>query len=289
VKLMLDTNVLLEVCTPGRHQDAKEWFRRILLAPSPPELLASVVAVYELRGALEWKGATRSLEHFEEMSKSLRFVPLSVEVMLQAASLASKTRRTRRGQLSDSDVIIAAQALVEGAIVVTADTVFHAVPGLVVRHWNEVDPDRPDVNVVERLLTRVVAWAEQRPDVLGLALVGSHARGEAKPGSDVDLVVVVDSTAPYLEDDAWLSTFGDVQALHDEDYGLVRSRRATYRDGFEVEWGLADRQWLQVPPDRGTAEVVAAGMRILYDPSGALAALQRAATAVAGQPPPPGA
>jgi predicted nucleic acid-binding protein len=144
VKLMLDTNVLLEVCTPGRHQDAKEWFRRILLAPSPPELLASVVAVYELRAALDLKGATRSLEHFEEMSKSLRFVPLSVEAMQQAASLASRTRRegTRRGPLSDSDAIIAAQALVEGAIVVTADRVFHSVPGLEARHWNELDPDR---------------------------------------------------------------------------------------------------------------------------------------------------
>ena len=44
VKLMLDTKVLIEVCIPGRHKDAKEWFRRLLLAPSPPELLASVIS-----------------------------------------------------------------------------------------------------------------------------------------------------------------------------------------------------------------------------------------------------
>ncbi|MCX4240797.1 type II toxin-antitoxin system VapC family toxin [Paraliomyxa miuraensis] len=140
---MLDANVLLEVCIPGRHQDAKEWFRRLLLAPSPPELLVSVVAVYELRRALELRGAERSLEHFEEMSRSLRFVPLSVDVMTRAASLASATRREgpQREGLSDSDAIIAAQALVEGAVVITADKVFHTVPGLDVRHWNEIDPD----------------------------------------------------------------------------------------------------------------------------------------------------
>ena len=38
MKLMLDTNVLVAVCAPGRHPDAKEWFRRLLLAPSAPEL-----------------------------------------------------------------------------------------------------------------------------------------------------------------------------------------------------------------------------------------------------------
>jgi predicted nucleotidyltransferase len=132
---------------------------------------------------------------------------------------------------------------------------------------------------IDELLARIVAWAEPRPDVIGLALVGSHARGAAKPGSDVDVVLVVESMDPYLADDAWPSSFGELQSLHDEDYGLVRSRRAVYQSGVEVEWGLADRRWLQVPPDPGTAEVVAAGMRILYDPSGGLVALLRAATA----------
>lgn len=132
---------------------------------------------------------------------------------------------------------------------------------------------------IDELLASVVAWAEQRPDVIGLALVGSHARGTAGPGSDVDVVLVVESMDPYLEDDAWPSTFGELRALHDEDYGLVRSRRAVYRSGLEVEWGLADRRWLHVPPDPGTAKVVAAGMKILHDPSDGLAALHRAAMA----------
>jgi len=47
----------------------------------------------------------------------------------------------------------------------------------------------------EAVLGAVSAWArettEQRPDVLALGYFGSHARGEAGFGSDLDLIAVV--------------------------------------------------------------------------------------------------
>ena len=135
------------------------------------------------------------------------------------------------------------------------------------------------MRLVDQLLAAAVRWAERRPDVVGIALVGSYAKGTAREDSDVDLVVVVEKMAPYIENDAWLSEFGSLKALSDEDYGLVQSRRAVYARGLEVEWSLADRRWLRVPPDPLTAAVVKSGMRILYDPSGALAALRAADTA----------
>jgi predicted nucleic acid-binding protein len=136
MKLMLDTNVLVAVCTPGRHHDAKEWFRRLLLAPSPPELLVSVVADYELRRSASVRGATRSLEHFEEMAKAMRFVSLSAAATRRAASLSATT------ELSDADAIVAAQAIEEGAVLVTTDSVFRGVPGLEARHWNEIESEQ---------------------------------------------------------------------------------------------------------------------------------------------------
>lgn len=133
---MFDTDVLIEVCTPGRHKQTKEWFQRLLLVSPPPELLASVVADYELRRGFEAKGAGQSLEHFEELSKSLQFVPLSTDTTRSAASLSTSA------QLSDTHVLIAAQALAEGAVLVTADEAFRAFAGLEVRRWHEIDPER---------------------------------------------------------------------------------------------------------------------------------------------------
>lgn len=39
---------------------------------------------------------------------------------------------------------------------------------------------------VNEFLSAVVAWATEEPDIKGLALVGSHARGTARIDSDID-------------------------------------------------------------------------------------------------------
>jgi predicted nucleic acid-binding protein len=135
---MLDTGVLLEICAPGQHRAAKEWFRRILLVASPPELLVSVLADFELRRALHRKGATKSLEHLEEVAKALRFVPVDADATRRAARSSS----TAQPRISDAGAIVAAQALAEGAVLVTADAELFEVEGLEVRRWNEIDPDR---------------------------------------------------------------------------------------------------------------------------------------------------
>jgi predicted nucleotidyltransferase len=53
---------------------------------------------------------------------------------------------------------------------------------------------------VERLRARAAALLDERRDVLEVRLFGSLARGDAGPGSDADLVVVVrDGAGPFLE------------------------------------------------------------------------------------------
>ena len=123
-------------------------------------------------------------------------------------------------------------------------------------------------------LSSFVAWARSRRDVTAVALVGSWATGTARPGSDVDLVVVVADPAVYLEDDAWLRALGPLRSVQDEDWGLVRSRRARYEGGLEVEFGLTTERWLSSdPPDAGTAGVIAGGARVLVDRTGDLGRL----------------
>jgi predicted nucleotidyltransferase len=130
---------------------------------------------------------------------------------------------------------------------------------------------------VEVLLEQIARWAGARRDIVGAALVGSHARGAAHAGSDIDIVLVIEDVAVYLSQDAWLASFGRVESVTDEDYGLVRARRARYAGGLEIEWGIADRRWLCTGPlDAPTASVVAAGMRVIHDPEGLLARLDRA-------------
>jgi uncharacterized protein len=123
-------------------------------------------------------------------------------------------------------------------------------------------------------LDAVKSWAGNHPDILAILIVGSHARGTARPDSDVDLVIITDSPAYYLQNDQWLSIFGRADQIQDEDWGALQSRRTFYDDGLEVEFGITTREWAATNPvDNGTRHVVADGAQIVLDPSGLLAKL----------------
>ena len=130
---------------------------------------------------------------------------------------------------------------------------------------------------VRALLDGVRAWAADRPDVLAVALVGSWARGDARPDSDVDLVLVVHDAAGYFAFPAWLTAFGTPTDRMDERPGGRRTMRVWYADGPEVEFGFVGPSWCAVDPlNPGTRRVVRDGFAPLYDPEGLLADLLRA-------------
>jgi hypothetical protein len=123
------------------------------------------------------------------------------------------------------------------------------------------------------LISAATAWARGRSDVRGLALVGSHARGEPTPKSDVDLVVVVDDPSVYISGHDWAAAFGSVARTTIEPYGIVTSVRVEYRDGPEVEFGFTTPKWCETPVHPTTRHVVSHACRVLHDPAGLVAGL----------------
>ena len=118
---------------------------------------------------------------------------------------------------------------------------------------------------VGQLFHRIAEWAATRPDIQALGLVGSHARGTARPDSDVDLVLIVDDPRRYLADQRWVERFGAVERTAVEDYVKLVSLRVWYADGLEVEYGLTDREWAALPLDPGTARVIGDGLKVLWE------------------------
>ena len=119
-----------------------------------------------------------------------------------------------------------------------------------------------------------------------MLLVGSRARGEAGPDSDVDLVVLCDSPSAYWADLAWPGSLPwheiglGVESTRDEDYGLLWSRRVLLSSELEIEFGFVAEQWARTDPiDGGTLRVVSAGHRIVYDRDGMLRRLSECAAA----------
>ncbi len=128
------------------------------------------------------------------------------------------------------------------------------------------------------VMRAVTEWSAERPEVLAVALAGSRARGEPHPGSDVDLVILVDDPDGF-----------PVAALA-ERLGAARppvrvagecssNTRLVMSSGLEIDAGVAAPAWTAARPvDAGTARLVAGGFVVLYDPhdllGGLLAALR---------------
>jgi predicted nucleotidyltransferase len=115
-------------------------------------------------------------------------------------------------------------------------------------------------------------WAKQKTNILGAALVGSHARGTAHADSDIDLVIITSVPSMFLTTEEWINKFGSVRSLQNEDHRSVQTRRAYYQDGLEVEFGVTTPDWLQTEPiDEGTRAVMMDGHRVLDDKAGLFA------------------
>ena len=118
----------------------------------------------------------------------------------------------------------------------------------------------------EQLMMKVTEWGTKIPGLLGIVLVGSYARGDARSDSDIDLVVILEDTSTLMVDVGWAGHFGPVVAQSWENWGKVQSLRVHYNTGMEVEFGVTGRHWLANPIDEGTRDVLLQGVMIIYDP-----------------------
>lgn len=101
--------------------------------------------------------------------------------------------------------------------------------------------------------------------------MGSRARGDASPDSDVDLVVLTSAPSLYLSSFSWAATFGSYSSCSVEDWGAVQSVRVFYSSGLEVEAGIALPSWIGPPVPGTSAAVLRSGCRVLFDRTGAIA------------------
>ncbi|MCA9640552.1 MAG: nucleotidyltransferase domain-containing protein, partial [Myxococcales bacterium] len=61
---------------------------------------------------------------------------------------------------------------------------------------------------MEEFLTDLRKWGLSERAILGIALVGSRARGTARPESDVDLIILLDDPLALAGDADWMARFG---------------------------------------------------------------------------------
>ena len=127
-----------------------------------------------------------------------------------------------------------------------------------------------EIAQLDPILAPITTWARSRSDILGLALAGSWARGAARAGSDIDLILLASEPRTFRRDDLWPAEIQwaerRVAGWHDSDYGVVWSRDIQLAPPCEIEFTFCAPSWAATDPvDPGTANVVSQGCRVLLD------------------------
>jgi predicted nucleotidyltransferase len=134
-----------------------------------------------------------------------------------------------------------------------------------------------------RLIATICALVEDRDDMRAMAVCGSWARGNPRPDSDLDVLIIADDLAPLRRSDKWIRELKIADAgfrylVHEiAEYGVVWSVHIHLEPEAELELTLAEENWASVKPiDPGTRQVVTDAFKILVDKDGALQRLRKA-------------
>lgn len=126
----------------------------------------------------------------------------------------------------------------------------------------------PHVARADSFLEHLRLWVHGREDIRAVVVVGSFARGQARPDSDLDVLILCQNQRRYIDEHNWISDLGLVHSVQVEEYGRVTALRARFDDGLEVELGIAPSDWASVPYDSGTMHVAKDGIAVLFDRDG---------------------
>jgi predicted nucleic acid-binding protein len=122
MRLLLDTGVLGQVCHPRKHDDVRAWLQRAVRVHAA---IVSEFADYELRRELLRIRDAASLTRLDELARELVYAPITTATWRRAAGLWASARNagvvTAPPAALDGDVLVAAQAIEEKAVVVTTN------------------------------------------------------------------------------------------------------------------------------------------------------------------------
>jgi len=129
---LLDTDTLSEIMQ-GVDPQVQDNARRSLTVFR--HFTFSIMTRYEILRGLKARRATRQIARFEQRCQHSQVLPLTDDIIVQAAELYALLYQ--EGQLiSDADILIAATALKHNLVMVTENVNhFRRIPGLSIESW----------------------------------------------------------------------------------------------------------------------------------------------------------
>lgn len=142
-RLVLDSGPLGMACHPRMAPEFRDWLAEHIVGRT--EIFLAEIVDYELRRELLRAGKTRSIQRLDGLKMHWRYLPITTDVMLDAAALWAAARQrglpTAASTSLDIDVILAAQARRADAIVTTTN-VAHMERFVEAKLWQDLQPPK---------------------------------------------------------------------------------------------------------------------------------------------------
>jgi predicted nucleic acid-binding protein len=145
--VLLDANVLGVAANPGITEEVERFRAWLgLLTRSKTEVVIPEIADYEIRRELVLNGSLRAIRRLDQLKITFRYLPITTETMMLAASFWARARKmgrpTAHNKALDGDVILAAQAtlLERGGqlVVVATDNIKHLGLFVQAQRWQDI-------------------------------------------------------------------------------------------------------------------------------------------------------
>lgn len=124
----------------------------------------------------------------------------------------------------------------------------------------------------KKTIEQVTTWCQEETGIAGCILIGSQARAElpADEWSDMDLMVLAQDPAVWLDDNSWLERFGkpififkEVNQLHFTDWDWC-IQRVLYDDSRDIDFSILPDERLEEVL-QVNQEILRKGWYVLYD------------------------
>ena len=150
--VLLDSGPLGMITNPRatlENQRCRQWLGELLAAGV--RVVVPEITDYEVRRELLRARRLRGIAHLDRAKTTLEYMPISTDVMLQAAEFWAQARQqgqpTAPDLALDGDAILAAQAKLlaqQGDVVVIATTnVGHLTRFVPAQRWQDIQPPTP--------------------------------------------------------------------------------------------------------------------------------------------------
>lgn len=151
--VLLDAGPLGLVTNPRGSSESlacKQWVEALLI--HGVRVAVPEIADYEIRRELLRAGRLRGVAHLDQFKATAGYVPLTTEMMLQAAEFWAQARRqgqpTAPDLALDADVILAAQAIAlarheNDTVIIATTNVGHLSRFAPAQRWQDIQPPTP--------------------------------------------------------------------------------------------------------------------------------------------------